>query len=80
MKRVFSLGVAALLLVSSGCRDLADEVLDEAAEVVRDQKHKVVEGLQDAAINKLDEQRQNAAGALTGESEEEAAEDADSAL
>ncbi len=80
MKRVFSLGVAALLLVSSGCHDLADEVLDEAGEVVRDQKHKVVEGLQDAAINKLDEQRNNAADALTGENEDESAEDADSSL
>ncbi len=74
MKRFATLMLAtAMLAPSLGCRDLAEEVADEAAEVVRDQKHKVIEGAQDAAIEKLDEQREQAtdkaAEALSGETE-----------
>lgn len=64
MKRFTAMVLAvALCGPLAGCRDLAEEVLDEAGEVVRDQKHKVIEGAQDAAIEKLDEQREKATDA-----------------
>jgi hypothetical protein len=82
MKRFATLMLAtAMFGPTMGCRDLAGEVADEAAEVVRDQKHKVIEGAQDAAIEKLDEQREKAtdqaADALSGETEEAGAGSAD---
>jgi hypothetical protein len=64
MKRLTALLMAAAICGPlSGCRDLAEEVLDEAGEVVRDQKTKVIDQAQDAAIEKLDEQREHAADA-----------------
>lgn len=88
MKRILAACLAVALSGVAGCRDLAEEIVDEAGEVVRDQKHKVIEGGQDAAIEALDQQREKAAekaadavsDKLGGEEEAGADGGADSAL
>jgi hypothetical protein len=58
MKRILAACLAVSLTGLAGCKDLAEEIVDEAGEVVRDQKHKVIEGAQDAAVDAADEQRE----------------------
>ncbi len=73
MKRLAAVLLAAAIFVPSvGCKELVEEAVDETGEVIRDQKHKVVEGVQDKAIETLDAQRENAAESLSGEAKEEA--------
>jgi hypothetical protein len=75
MNRILAACLAVSLTGLAGCKDLAEEIVDEAGEVVRDQKHKVIEGAQDAAIEAADEQRESAVDKLTGGEEEEAGTD-----
>ena len=62
----------------------AEEIVDEAGEVVRDQKHKIIEGAQDAAIEAADQQREKAVEAaaekITGSEEESTDAGADTSL
>lgn len=73
MKRMAAMLLAMAFVVPNvGCKDLAEEVVDETQEVIRDQKHKVIEGAQDQAVEALDEQREKAAESLSGEGKTEA--------